>query len=195
MISSKDIPSSGNYEKDLVADQTYKGVNKKLNTGATWHATKGLGIDGTASSVVILAVSGGMADCRVTATMVWGDTSGSTPSMQVCARLNTVDTPLGDQDWYCARIQTGQARITKIVSGTYTNITSSAFSWTAGDVIKMTLECVGSSLAATFENVTTAPGVLTSIVGTDSSITAGGAIAFRTLNASMWLQYYKIEHL
>lgn len=195
MIGSRDIPSIASYSKNLVTDQTYKGVTKKLNTTATWDATKGLGIEGVTSSVVIQANQGGFPDCRVVANMIRGTSEGSTPNMQVCARATTWDTPTGDQDWYCARIQSGQGRLTKVIAGSYTNIASSAFSWSIGDELQMSLTCVGSELIATFENITTAPGTVITVVGSDSSITAGGLIGFRTLNASMWLKSYTVDHL
>lgn len=81
------------------------------------------------------------------------------------------------------------------MAGSYTNISSAAFSWTAGDSIKMVLTCVGTELTATFENLTAAPGTVVTLVGTDSDITAGGIIGFRTLNASMWLKSFTVEHL
>ncbi len=195
MISSRDVPSNGDYTKNLVTDQTYPGVNKKLNTTATWDATKGLGIEGVTTSVAILAAAGGVRDCRVTANMIRGTSEGSTPSMQLCARVNTWDTPTTDQDWYCARIQSGQGRLTKVVGGSYTNIASVAFSWSIGDEIQMTLTCKGTELVATFENVTVAPGTVLTASGSDSDITDPGAIGFRTLNASMWLKSFTIEHL
>lgn len=195
MISSKDVPSSGSYTKDLVADQTYVGVTKKLNTGATWDATKGLGIEGTTTSVIIQANQGGFANCRVTANMIRGTSEGATPSMQVCARATTWDTPSGDQKWYMARIQAGQGRISKYDGSAYVNIASSAFSWSVGDELQISLMCVGTELTATFENLTAAPGTVITVTGSDSSITAGGLIGFRTLNASMWLKSFTVEHL
>lgn len=200
MISSKDVPSSGYYTKNLVTDQVYNGVTKKLNTTATWDATKGLGIEGTTSSVIIQANTGGFANCRVTANMIRGTSEGSTPSMQVCARVNSWDTnssgsPTSDQKWYMARIQAGQGRISKFISGTYTNIASSAFSWSVGDELQISLTCVGTELTATFENITAAPGTVITVTGSDSDITAGGLIGFRTLNASMWLKSFTVEHL
>lgn len=195
MISSRDVPSSGSFTKNLVTDQTYVGVTKKLNTGATWDATKGLGIEGTATSVIIQANQGGFADCRVTANMIRGTTEGATPSMQVCARATTWDTPAGDQEWYMARIQAGQGRLSKYTGSTYTNIASSAFTWSVGDELQISLTCVGSELTATFENITAAPGTIITVIGTDTDITAGGLIGFRTLNASMWLKSFTVEHL
>jgi hypothetical protein len=199
MISSKDIPSSGYYTKNLVSDQTYRGVNKKLNTTMAFDATKGLGIEGSTSSTAILASAGGVKDCRVTANMIRGTSESGTPSMQVCARVTTWDLSTAgttaDQDWYCARVQSGQGRLTKVVAGSYTNIASAAFSWSIGDELQISLTCVGTELVATFENVTAAPGTVITVTGSDSSITAAGAIGFRTLTASMWLKSFTVEHL
>lgn len=193
MISSRDIPAKVYLAKNLVTDQTYPGVNKKLSTTAAFDAVKGLGLDGTTSSVAILVNAGGFDNQKLTATMIWGNTQGSTPSMQVCIRVNTWDTPTTDHSWYCARVQTGNARLTRVNGGSYTNISSTAFSWSAGDVITMSCAYKDGELTATFENVTTAPGVITTLTGTDTSVPAGGSMGVRTLNASMWLQSFVAE--
>ena len=66
MINVNDVVTRVSYTKDLIADQTYTDLTKKLNTsGIAFDAVEGLG-DAAANSSMVLVNSGGYPDQQIT---------------------------------------------------------------------------------------------------------------------------------
>lgn len=199
MISSGDVRSLVSITKDLISDQTYTYVSRVVNVVAAhgFDATKGLGTAEASVTTMSIVHAGGFADQKLTARMTFGSaTSTANSSIAVCCRVLSKETsPSGANLFYAARVANGTARINYFNGTSYSSLTSSAFALLADEVAEISLSCVGTSLVATFENVTSNPGVVVTLSTTDSSITAGGLMGFRSLSSSIWVRSFTAVQL
>lgn len=192
MISSQDHRSPITLEKDLVADQTLIGLQKKTNvTNLAFDATKGLGYNNASTSSFVPNL-GGIPDVKITARVSFGSaTLAAAADIGVMVRNSTMDTPING---YYARMVGGAIRISKATSGSFTTLTSGTMACAQDDVMEITLSASGDLLTATFENQTANPGVVTTLTATDSTYTTGSCVV-RSLTSSFWCRYFKVEQL
>lgn len=195
MISSADIRPRVVLTKNLVTDQTWAGVNRKINvTNCVFDATEGLGRAASESTAVLMN-AGGFNDQRVTAVMKYvSPTATSASEIGVIARCNTLDNIGTSESYYYARIDNDTAKLTKVVNGTFTTITQTAFPLAQNVLATISLSCQGSSIIATFESAAN-PGVVTTLSVTDTAITTGGLMGFRSLSSSIWCRSFTAEEL
>ena len=194
MISYQDIAGSKVlFEKDLVADQTFTGLTVKLNTGGReFNVTEGLGTS-TATSTLVLAHAGGFDDQRVTATMKYvAPSTALDHEMGVMARFQTLDEN-ADEDYYYARVVDGEARITKVIAGSFTTLSQGAFPLPVDTDVTITFSVVGNALTAEF-NAGGAPETVNLAV-VDTDITQGGLCGFRTRTSAGYFSQITVEQL
>lgn len=195
MISTRDIPARYSHEKNLVTDQTYTYLQKKINTAAVgFNATEGLGVADNNSSVTLGTV-GGPADQRVTADMKWvAPTVSPNEEIGVLARCRTMESTLPGADYYYARVDGGIAKLTKVLAGAFTNLAQSAFAVPIDTLVTIELTCVGNQITAIFTCGGVAGSPLT-LQATDNDISTGGQMGFRSLTSSHWCRRFKQELL
>lgn len=140
--------------------------------GGTWSLGAN-GISATAgTSNIAQILVGGFADQKVTADLKTATAAGS-ERLGVMVRFRTSKSR--NATYYFAQNQQGNFRITKVVDGTFTNLTSTAYTVTAGTWYTFTLQVIGSALSATITDGTTSA----SLTATDSSIAGPGCMGFR----------------
>lgn len=195
MISSGDVRPLFSLTKNLVTDQTWAGINKKINvTNCVFDATEGLG-RAASESTAVLVCGGGFNDQKITATMKYvSPTATSASEIGVIARCNTLDNIGTSESYYYARIDNDVAKLTKVVAGVFTTITSAAWPLAQNVLATVSLSCVGSTITATFESSAN-PGVITTLTATDTSIPSGGLMGFRSLSSSIWVRSFTAEQL
>lgn len=192
MISSANIRSAFSLSKNLVSDQTYSGFNQKLNSSGAFDATLGYGYATAGTSTSININAGSFNNQRITGVVRWASPSTSvTYEIGVQARIQTMDT---NPSYYYARVDGDVAKLTKVVSGTFTNLATNAFVLPVDTDCTIVLTCNGSSISATF----TASGVSGSpltLSATDSAITTGGLMGVRSLSSTIWCKSFLAEEL
>lgn len=183
MININDIVAKVSETKDLIADQTFTDLSKKANTGGiTFDVAEGLG-DNANITTVLLINSGGYPDQRIQAVMNYpAPTVAGFEEIGVVARLLSFDSP--DASYYYARVDAGVAKITRVLNGTFSTLTSSAFALAQGVNVTITLTCVGDLISATFDAGGTPATVNLSV--TDSAVAQRGVLGFRSSNSAMW---------
>lgn len=199
MISSGDIRPLVFITKDLIADQTYSNISRVVNVVAAhgFDASKGLGTAEASVTTMMFVHAGGFDDQRLTARMTFGSaTSTANSDIMVCVRVKSKETsPSGSNVFYSARQDGDVARISYFNGTSYTTLTSVAHPCSADQVVEISLQVIGNALTATFENVTANPGVVTTLTATDSTITGGGLMGFRSLSSSIWVRSFTAEQL
>jgi hypothetical protein len=191
MLTLADVAASlVSLSKNLISDQTPTGLTYASGSPA-FDATYGLGI-ATSSSIVVAAHAGGFNDQRVTGVMRWrAPTSSPNEEFGVIARFQTFEVA-GSQNYYYARVDGGVAKLTKVVAGSFTNLATVAFALSADVDVTIVLSCVGNAISASF----TASGLGTqSLSATDSAITTGGLMGFRTLSTAGYCSSLLAEQL
>ncbi|MBK9073278.1 MAG: hypothetical protein IPL79_20095 [Myxococcales bacterium] len=194
MISSEDIRSLPSLTKDLVSDQTETNIFKKTNVSAQgFDATKGFGQNTNNTSTHVLVGMGGFNNQKMTATLRFGNfTTQANSDIEVYCRIQGLDAT---DTCYVARMDNDVARISKMIAGSYTNITSTAMACAVDQDIIISLQVIGSALTATFENITANPGVVITLTGTDTTITSGGLMGFGSLSSSVWCKNFTAEEV
>jgi hypothetical protein len=184
MININEIVTKvGPITKNLVSDQTYDQLTKKLNTaGVAFDVTHGLG-QAAANSSAVLINSGGFLDQEVIAKVKYASPT-TAGAEEIGALVNVLSFDSPDANYYYARVDGGTAKITKVVDGTFTTLTSSAFALAQDDIVTITFSRVGNLLTADFESGGTPATV--NLSTTDSSLVAGGVMGFRSLSSAIW---------
>ena len=194
MLSRRDLTSKARITKDIVADQTWTHLQKKLdNSNIVLNATEGVG-EANSNSWVVLGSMGGFDDQRVTVNMKWvAPTTAGNEEIGAMVRCTSFESP--NQSYYYARVDGGVAKLTKVVnSAAFANLSTSVFALPINTICTITLEAVGSLITATF----TAAGVAQSplvLQATDSDIAGGGLMGFRTLACAGWCSFLEMEQL
>lgn len=195
MISSGDIRPRFSLTKDLVSDQTFPGLNRKIDvTNITFDATEGLG---RASSTTggVLVNAGCFEDQKITAVMKYvSPTAVAASSLGVIARCNTLDSYASQGTYYWAVVENDVAKLRKVNSGSFTTMTSTAWPLAQNVLFTVSLSCIGSAIVATFESSAN-PGVVTTLSVTDSSISGGGLMGWRTNSSSHYVRSFTAEEL
>lgn len=192
LIRTNDITNKLTWSKNLLTDQTYTGIVLKLNTsGLGFDAVEGLGAADNNNTAVLTTFGG--TDVRVIGIMKWvSPTTSPSDEIGVVARLTSLDSP--NQTYYYARADGGFARITKVVNGSFTNLTSTAYALSANTLVTITFTIVGNQLSATFTTEAGSPTNV-SLSANDSSISGFGICGFRTQSSSIWCRYLSVEQL
>jgi hypothetical protein len=193
MLNKADVKSRIVFTKNLISDQTYNGVNEKMNTSdLAFDAVEGLGSDNGSSTAVTINV-GGFDDQKIIAALKYvSPTTAGNEDIGVMLRLQTMDSP--DATYYYARVDGGNAKITKIIDGAFTTLTSSAFALTQDTVVTITFSVVGSQLTALFQATGGSPSDVT-LSTSDSSIPSGGMFGYRSLNSTVYCRSFTVEQL
>lgn len=192
MINSNDVVKLVSGSKDLIAVQDYKNLNKKLNTGGvSFNVTEGLG-DNTATSSMVFINSGGFQDQKITAVMNYPSAT-TAGNEDIGVMLRTITTEGADASYYYARVDGGFAKITKVLDGTFSTLTSQAFALGQGENVTITFSAVGNVLSATFDAGGSPATVELSAL--DDSIPTGGVLGFRSLSSAVWCRSLAWEQL
>jgi len=191
MFTKRDVASTlVSLTKNLVTDQTETSTSK-LSGSATFHASYGYGI-ATSSTIVVAMHAGGFNDQRVTGVMRYrSPTNQGSETVGVMARFQTFDNATY-QTYYLARVNAGVAKLTKVVGGSFTNLSTNAFVLGQDVDVTIVLACVGSAISASFS----ASGLSTvSLSATDTAIPTGGLMGFRTLSTAGYCSSITCEQL
>lgn len=196
MISSSNIRSKLSLTKNLITDQTFTGFTRKLNTSANFDVTEGFGT-ASATSTLILIHIGGFDDQKITGGLKWvSPSTTSSYEIGVIARAQTLDSETGNNhvNYYYARADGDTAKLTKVVDGSYTNLSTGAFVLPINTACTITLSCVGSTIGATF-TCAGVPGSPLSLSAVDTAITGGGVMGMRSLTSTVWFRSFTVEEL
>ncbi len=194
MISTKDFTRTKfSQTKNLVSTQNFRNLVAKVNTPA-FDVTLGLGLS-TATSWAALVTAGGFDDQKITATMRYvSPTAQGSENFGVILRVQCIESgDTANTDYYYARCQAGNARITRVVANTFTNLTSQAFVLAQNTNVIITFSVQGSALSATFDAGGSPSTVSLSAV--DTQITGGGLMGFRTTSQTGYCSLYTAEEL
>jgi hypothetical protein len=160
MLNKTDVKSRIVFAKDLINDQTYNGVNEKMNTSdLAFDETEGLGSDNGSSTAVTINV-GGFDDQKIVAVLKYvSPTEAGGEDIGALLRLQTMDSP--NATYYYARVDGGNAKITKVVDGSFDTLTQSAFALAQDTVVTITFSAVGNQLTALFQATGGSPSDVT----------------------------------
>jgi hypothetical protein len=191
MITYADIAyTKASLTKNLVTDQTETSLTYALGS-PVFHATYGHGI-GTDTSTVTAIHMGGFNDQRITAVMRYrAPTVAGAENFGVLARFQTFENA-SYQTYYWLRVNAGVLKLTKVVGGSFTNLSTGAFALAADVDVTLVLSCVGSAISGSG----TASGLGTvSLSSTDSAIPTGGLMGYRTLSKTGYCSSFTVEQL
>lgn len=195
MFTLADVPvSKVSLSKDLVAVPTFQHLTVKANTSGRVFDANGLGTGASATSTVVLVHAGGFDDQRITGVMKYvAPTAAGAEDFGVMARFQSFDDT-SSTTYYYARCSLGVAKLSKVVGGTFTNLSTTPFALAQGVEVTIMLQCVGSALTATFTAAGGVPATKT-LTATDASIPTGGLMGFRTLNSTGYCKSFLAEQL
>lgn len=168
--------------KDFVADQTLRQVHEKLNTsGLNFDVTEGYGYSAASTSTGWVMAHGGYPNqyCQAVLKYVTPTAAGS-EDIGVMLRCQTLDSP--DATYYYARCDAGNAKITRVVDGSFSTLTQGAYVLPQDELVTVTFTAVDDTLIATFSAAT--PGDLT-LSTVDTQIPDGGSPGCRSLSSTI----------
>lgn len=192
MLSKRDIPTKPTITRELVSDTTYTHVCEKVNTNnLAFSASRGLGAaDG--SSTAFLIHMGGFDDQQIVTTLHFcPPTPAASASIGPQLRVQTMDT---NPSYYWARVDVGVAKITRVVSGTFATLASSAFTLAQEQDVTITFSVVGSTLSASFVADGGSPATV-NLAATDTLIATGGLMGVRSLNSTIYCSAFTASQL
>lgn len=178
--------------KNLVSDQTFTNLTFRLNSSGAVFTSDGVGTT-TATSTLAVTHMGGFNDQKITSVMKFiTPTLAGGEHIGVMARFQSIEDT-ASSTYYLARVQAGVARLSKVVGGTFTNLSSSAFALAQNTSVTIVLSVVGTALTASFD----AGGSPTTVnlSATDSAITGGGLMGFRTTSCTGFCSSFTVEQL
>lgn len=179
--------------KNLVTDQTYTNMTFRANTaGRLFSGSHGVGT-ATATTTIAVIHAGGFSDQKITAIMRYaGPTTAGTEDFGVICRVQGLEDT-NSTNYYYARCSAGSAKLTKVISGSFTNLSTSAFALPVDTDVTITLQAVGSSISATF-SAGGSPADVT-LSATDSTVPSGGQLGFRTFGSTGYCKFFTAEQL
>lgn len=190
MLNASFIPDALTYSRDLVNDQDWLGVQRLLGTSdIAFDASLGLGV-ATNTSILYALVGGGFADqevvavCRYTSTTTVGS-----EDFGILLRFLTNHSP--NATYYYFRVDGQQAKITKVVDGTFTTLTQVSFALPQDTDVTITASAVGGVVTARF----VAGALDETLTAADSSIAAAGLVGFRTQSSTGYLKSLDLEQV
>lgn len=198
MITDRDFVQPISFYHDYITDQDMYGINRLQNTSSLdYDVTLGYGCS-TNKSVIWGVQIGGFVDMRVTATMQYlgATTSQGSEEIGVIARLLTAHSP--NATYYYARIDAQTAKITKVIDGSFTTLTQSAFALPPDTDVTITFEVVGNSLSANFITGTGSLDVDLSTTDSDidgSTYAGGGSAGCRSSSSTIRCSSILVEEI
>lgn len=180
------------FEKDLINDQTFDNLTVKYNSsGAAFDVSNGLGEDAVENTLVLVHLAG-FDDQRIKVSLKYSTaTNQGSESIGAMARFQTVDNPdVGT--YYYARVDSGEARLTKVVNGTFTTISEAPYPLAQDEWVEIDFRVVGKSLQVKFSTP-----LLTDVIlrGIDNDISSGGILGFRSQESSLFCRSVLVEEL
>ena len=168
--------------RDFVAVQTTLDIHEKINTsGLNFDVTEGYGYSAASTSTAWVMAFGGSQNQYCQAVLKYvSPTSAGSEDIGVLLRCKTLDSP--NTSYYYARCDAGNAKITRVIDGSFTTLTSSAYALPQDELVTITFTAVADTLSATF--VATTPGTLT-LSATDTQIPSGGSPGCRSLSSTI----------
>lgn len=178
--------------KDLVADQTTRNIQEKLNTsGLTFDVTEGYGFAASADSSGWVYSIGGFDDQRIVAVMKYvAPSAPGNEEIGCMLRCLTLDSP--NATYYYARADAGNAKITKVVDGAFSTLTQTPFNLPADELVTIDFQVVGTQLDAQFSAAT--PGTV-NLSTNDSDIPNGGLAGVRSQVSTIWCRSSTVQQL
>lgn len=191
MLNKRDITRKCYLSKDLTTDQTLNNLIKKTNTAnLKFSGTLGYGAADGATTFVLMP-GGGFDDQKITATFTYvSPTTAGVEDMGALLRLQSADTPAS---YYYARVNAGFAKITKVISGTFTTMTQTAFVVAQNQPVQITFSAVGNVLSASF--LLPGTGTQVDLAASDTQIPSAGSPGYRSLTATVFCKSFVIEQL
>jgi hypothetical protein len=172
----------------------YTHVTVRNNSaGVTIDATEGIG-EAASNSSVIAAWLGGFADMRVTAVMKYvSPTSQANSEIGVMGRFTSpASTGFSTASYVYARVDGGVAKLTEVVAGTLTTLSSTAYALPQDELCTITLTLRGTAWTASF-NCTSLGTV--SLSATSSNVSGIGVGGIRSLSSSIRCRTLRVEQL
>lgn len=178
--------------KDLVADQTTTNIQEKLNTsGLGFDVTEGFGFAASATTSGWVYSIGGFDDQRIVSVLKYvAPSAPGNEEIGCILRCLSLDSP--NASYYYARADAGDAKITKVVNGSFTTLTQTPFNLPADELCTIDFQVVGTQLDAEFTAAT--PGTV-NLSANDSDIPGGGLPGVRSQGSTIWCRSSVITQL
>ena len=194
MLSLADVAEvKVDWSKDLLVDQTFKGLTVRFNTAGIAFDADGLGSGASATSTLCLVNVGGFADQRVTGIVKWiAPSTAVAHEVGVVARSQTVEVA-GETDYYFARIDNGVAKLTRVLGGVFSNLAQSAFVLPINTTATVTLTCVGDAISASFD-AGGSPATV-NLASIDANIPDAGLMGFKSISSTIACSSIQAEEL
>ena len=185
------------FSKNLLTQQNYDDLIVKLNTGGiAFDATHGLG-QASATSTLVLAAFGGFDDVRVVGIMKFpSPTTAGAEDLGLVMGMRNVETIGAGANYLYIRVAAGNARIVSVIAGSFSTLTTAAWSVAQGVAITIDATRVGRLVTATFTAASgPAPVTLSFTLPSDSPLLPGGLCGFRSLSKAVWCSSLTAEQL
>jgi len=188
MLNRKDQNFKAFFIKDFLNDQTRSWTNEKSNTDdIELSASVGMGSDDGDTTVVLMGM-GGFRDQYASARLKFiSPTVTGSEDIGICIRILTMDAP--DAAYYYARADGGIAKLTRVSSGSFTNLSQSAFALAENQWCRITLQAVGNVLSASFVADGGTPAAV-NLTAVDSRIPTGGSMCFRSMSSTVFCESF-----
>lgn len=188
MFTTANLRQKISFTRDFVVDQTWDNINRLLGTGDIgFDVALGLGV-ATDTSIMVAFGVGGFDDQRVTAVCRYTSTTAiGDEDFGILMRFITNHNP--DSTYYYFRIDGQDAKITKVVDTSFTTLTQDPFPLAQDTDVTITSSILGSALSVNFNDGTNSVTLST----TDTDITSGGLIGFRTMSSTGYIKSITIE--
>ena len=193
MLNTKGLNATTFLSKSFITDQDWRYCSKKTNTSTVgFEPTLGMGVSASTSTIVLIN-AGGFDDQYITAYLQFvPPTAIGAEEIGVMCRVQSVDSP--SVHYYYARASLGIAKLTKVVSGSFTNLSTTTFSLSQSQLVSITLQTVGNQISASFIPIGGSPTAVW-LTATDSSIQTGGGFAVRSQNSSFFCPSFIVREL
>lgn len=185
MINTRDVTEKVSDSKDMVVDQTFTDLTKKLNTsGVAFDVVEGLG-EAAANSSVVFVNAGGFPNQKIVVVMNYpAPTTAGNEDIGALLRILSFDSP--NASYYYARVDAGFAKITRVLNGSFTTLTQQAFALAQGVDVTITFTAVGDLLTAIFD-AGGAPATVNLSVS-DNQVARRGVMGFRSSSSAVWFR-------
>jgi len=195
MLSTAGIRPKVSLVRSLISDQTLANLHKLLNSaGLVFDVAEGLGTGAAATSSIVLVGAGGFANQQITADLKWiAPSDVASHDIGVIARVSTVHADT-ECDYLYARVDGGVAKISKVIGGAFTTLTSNAFVVPIDTVVTVRLSCVGTTITAVF-TCAGVPGSPLTLSTTNADVPQGGLMGMRSLTSTVWMRSFTAEEL
>lgn len=192
MLNTRNLIDKISVTKNLISDQTWGHISKKWNvSGTAFDVSDGVGsTDETNTALFINA--GGFDDQKVIADLKFvAPTVAGGEEVGVLLRCSSLENP--GNSYYYARVDAGVAKITRVLEGSFSTLTSSAFALAQDTIVTITFSIVGTALSATFD-AGGSPATV-NLATTDDQVPSGGIMGFRSGGSTIYCSAITFEQL